>query len=206
MWETGYEIPRTRSHVNFFPGLRSGKFWRQNITTNMETIMAEISTAVKRELQDDKANASQPLSSAADREIDSNGAIDPTDLNSQAKLKKKRKPTRAARRLKAMQKHIRRAKEKENAQLAEKRAEVEKQIAAVISLVQADIQNLVEAEKRKSVQYLSLARKYYSMWKTLNDERSRQKRTSKMKETSPQENDSTFDVSLFWLIFVEIFL
>lgn len=168
--------------------------------------MAEISTAVKRELQDDKTNASLPLSSAAGCEIDSKGAIDPTDLNSQAKLKKKSKPTRAARRLKAMQKHIRRAKEKENAQLAEKRAEVEKQIAAVISLVQADIQNLVEAEKRKSVQYLSLARKYYSMWKTLNDERSRQKCTSKMKQTSPQENDSSFVVSLFWLIFVETFL
>ena len=160
-------------------------------------IMAEISTAVKGELQDDKTNASQPLSNAANCEIDSKGAIDPTDLDSQAKLKKKSKPTRAARREKAMKKHLRRAKEKENIQLAEKRAEVEKQIADVISLVQADIQNLVEAEKRKSVQYLSLARKYYSMWKTLNDERSRQKRTSKMKQTSPQENDSTFDVSFF---------
>ena len=157
--------------------------------------MADISTpatsTAKGDLQDDKTHASQPLSNAEDPKIDSGGAIDSTNLNSRAKPKKR---TKAARWQKAKQREIRRAKEKE-IQLAEKRAEMEKQIAAVISLVQTDIQNLVETEKRKSEQYLSLARKYYSMWKILNDERSRQKSTSMKKQTSPQENDSTFDVS-----------
>jgi len=87
------------------------------------------------------------------------------------------------------------AKGKE-AQLAEKRAEVEKQIGAMISTVQAHIENLVEAEKRKSEQYLSLARKYYTMWKALNDERSRRHRTLNKKKITPRRRDSTNAVSV----------
>lgn len=38
-----------------------------------------------------------------------------------------------------------------------------------IDKVQVDMRELIEAEKQKSERFLSLARKYYGMWKTLND-------------------------------------
>ena len=77
-------------------------------------------------------------------------------------------------------------------ELAKKRTEAENQIAAMISSVQAEMKNLVEAEKRKSEEYRSLARKYYTMWKTSNDERIQRQRAS---TRSPGEKDHTYGVS-----------
>jgi len=38
-----------------------------------------------------------------------------------------------------------------------------------IDKVQVDMRELIDAEKQKSERFLSLARKYYRMWKTLNE-------------------------------------
>lgn len=79
--------------------------------------------------------------------------------------------------------------------MAKKRAEVENQVCVMLASVQSDLNSLVEAEKRKSEQYLSLARKYYTMWKTLNDERACQQREAKA--WSPEERDKLKCVSFF---------
>lgn len=68
--------------------------------------------------------------------------------------------------------------------MAKKRAEVENQVCAMLASVQSDLNSLVEAEKRKSEQYLSLARKYYTMWKTLNDERAWKQHEAKARSVS----------------------
>ena len=83
---------------------------------------------------------------------------------------------------------------KKEIKLAKKRTEAENQIADMISSVQAEMKNLVEAEKRKSEEYRSLARKYYTMWKTSNDERIQQQRAS-TKTRSPGEKDHIYGVS-----------
>lgn len=51
--------------------------------------------------------------------------------------------------------------------------EVENKINEVVSKTKADMQELVEAEKKKAERYLSLARKYYRMWKILNEQQKR---------------------------------
>ena len=48
--------------------------------------------------------------------------------------------------------------------------EVENKIKQEVTKTQADMQELVEAEKKKAERYLSLARKYYGMWKLLNEQ------------------------------------
>ena len=83
---------------------------------------------------------------------------------------------------------------KKEIKLAKKRTEAENQIADMISSVQAEMKNLVEAEKRKSEEYRSLARKYYTMWKTSNDERIQQQRAS-TKTRSLGEKDHIYGVS-----------
>lgn len=47
---------------------------------------------------------------------------------------------------------------------------VENKINEEVSKTQADMQELVEAEKKNAERYLSLARKYYGMWKLLNEQ------------------------------------
>ena len=47
---------------------------------------------------------------------------------------------------------------------------LENKINEEVSKTQADMQELVEAEKKKTERYLSLARKYYGMWKLLNEQ------------------------------------
>lgn len=78
--------------------------------------------------------------------------------------------------------------------MAKKRAEVENQVCVMLASVQSDLNSLVEAEKRKSEQYLSLARKYYTMWKTLNDERAWKQHEAKAR--SADERDKLKCVSL----------
>jgi len=48
--------------------------------------------------------------------------------------------------------------------------EIENKINAEVTKTQTDMQELVEAEKKKAERYLSLARKYYGMWKRLNEQ------------------------------------
>ena len=47
---------------------------------------------------------------------------------------------------------------------------VENNISENVSETRAEIQELLEAEKQKSERFFSLARKYYGMWKTLDDQ------------------------------------
>ena len=162
----------------------------ENIQTKMATETAIYIPFLtdKEEIQEEGTNPYLPITNplnAADCETDDKGAFDQTDLVPEGKCNQWKE-----------QQHngAWKAKGKE-AQLAEKRAEVEKQIGAMISTVQAHIENLVEAEKRKSEQYLSLARKYYTMWKALNDERSRRHRTLNKKKITPRRRDSTNAVS-----------
>lgn len=56
------------------------------------------------------------------------------------------------------------------AKLQRQQMEVESKINEKVSKTQADMQELVEAEKKKADRYLSLARKYYRMWKLLNEQ------------------------------------
>ena len=48
--------------------------------------------------------------------------------------------------------------------------EVENKIKQEVTKTQADMRELVEAEKKRAERYLSLARKYYGMWKLLNEQ------------------------------------
>lgn len=61
-----------------------------------------------------------------------------------------------------------------------------------IDKVQADMRELIEAEKQKSEKFLSLARKYYGMWKTLNG---KCQEKSVWKSPRSQVKYSTSDVS-----------
>ena len=47
---------------------------------------------------------------------------------------------------------------------------VENKFNEEVTKKQADMQELVETEKKKAERYLSLARKYYGMWKLLNEQ------------------------------------
>lgn len=168
----------------------SEKFWRETgIKTKMASVCA--TTATKEQ----GTNAGPPISDpsiAADCHSNKTGD-DKTDIDARTKrLKQKRNAMKNSRR-------ARKAKAKEM-QLMEKRAEVEKQIAAMISTVQADIQVVVEAEKRKSEQYLSLARKYYTMWKALNDERSASMNKQQMRE---RRKHSTYGVSFLFELLLD---
>lgn len=51
------------------------------------------------------------------------------------------------------------------AKLAQTMMEMDKQIGEI----QVEMQKLIEAEKQKSERFLSIARKYYGMWKRLNE-------------------------------------
>ena len=62
-----------------------------------------------------------------------------------------------------------------------------------IDKVQVDMRELIEAEKQKSERFLSLARKYYGMWKTLN-EKCQEKSVWKSPRSQLQYN-STSNVS-----------
>lgn len=61
-----------------------------------------------------------------------------------------------------------------------------------IDKVQVDMRELIEAEKQKSEKFLSLARKYYRMWKTLNG---KCQEKSVWKSPRSQVQYSTSDVS-----------
>ena len=50
------------------------------------------------------------------------------------------------------------------------RMAVENKINEEVTKSQANMQELVEAEKKRAERYLSLARKYYGMWKLLNEQ------------------------------------
>ena len=140
-----------------------------------------------QEVQDEATKAMHPLTITEGCRTSRRGAVEDPVLRTKLKQKRREKKKIAAAARKAKKKDLR-------LKLTEKRAEVEKQIATMISVVQADIQNLIEAEKRKSEQYLSLARKYYTMWKALNDETRRVQSISK-EESSLRENDSSIAVS-----------
>ena len=59
----------------------------------------------------------------------------------------------------------RRVNRKREAKLAKLLMGMEEQI----NKVQVDMRELIDAEKERSQRFLSLARKYYGMWKTLNE-------------------------------------
>lgn len=53
------------------------------------------------------------------------------------------------------------------------RMKIESRVNEQVVGVKANMQELIDAEKEKSGRYLSLARKYYCMWKTLNEQQKR---------------------------------
>lgn len=138
-----------------------------------------------QEVQDETTKAIHRVNIAEGCKTSRRGAVEDPVLRTQLKKKRREKKKMAAAARKAKKKNLR---------LTEKRTEVEKQITAMISVVQADMQNLIEAEKRKSEQYRSLARKYYTMWKALNDQTRRLQSMSK-EERGLRENDSSIVVS-----------
>jgi len=85
-------------------------------------------------------------------------------------------------------------KEARKRRVARKReAKVAKMLMGVqvrIDKVQVDMRELIDAEKQKSERFLSLARKYYGMWKTLNE-----KGQEKGAWKSPNSQYSTPNVS-----------
>lgn len=137
--------------------------WRENIQTKM----ASVAATSKVDCAQGKNN---PSSAAQSIGTGSTEMIDAEMRRRQMKLNRRAQRKRRKARIKA------KAKEE---QMAKKRAEVENQVCAMLASVHSDLNSLVEAEKRKSEQYLSLARKYYTMWKTLNDERACYQREAK---------------------------
>ena len=69
-------------------------------------------------------------------------------------------------------------------QLQRQQMEVESKINEKVSETRADMQKLVEAEKQKVERFFSLARKYYGMWKTLNDQLKSASKSGKEEPTS----------------------
>lgn len=72
-----------------------------------------------------------------------------------------------------------------------KRAKSLEEMENKILKVQCEMRELVEQEKQKSERFLSLARKYYGMWKTLNEECRQQ---SVWKSHSLQAKDAKSEV------------
>ena len=64
-----------------------------------------------------------------------------------------------------------------------------------IDKVQVDMREDIEAEKQKSERFLSLARKYYGMWKTLN-EKSQEKSVWKSPRSQVQYSTSNVSFSV----------
>lgn len=156
--------------------------WRENIKTKMATVAA----TSKVDCAQGKNGKNNPSSTAQSIGTGSAEMIDAEMRRRQLKLNRRAQRKRRKARMKA--------KRKEE-EMAKKRAEVENQVCAMLASVQSDLNSLVEAEKRKSEQYLSLARKYYTMWKTLNDERAWQQHEAKAR--SAEERDKLKCVSFF---------
>ncbi|XP_073254976.1 uncharacterized protein [Porites lutea] len=140
--------------------------------------MATVAATSKVDCAQGKNGKNNPSSTAQGVGTGSAEMIDAEMRRRQMKLNRRAQRKRRKARMKA--------KRKEE-EMAKKRAEVENQVCVMLASVQSDLNSLVEAEKRKSEQYLSLARKYYTMWKTLNDERACQQREAKA--WSPEERD-----------------
>lgn len=88
---------------------------------------------------------------------------------------------------------------RQEAKAEKRRMEAEKQVNEKFSQAQANMQERFEAEKQTSERYLSLARKYYGMWKTLNEqcqEKSASKSQSSHVELDLEESTSSDDVRL----------
>lgn len=170
-----------------------GSIWREpDITTDI-TMMAAPSSSpawltkakstvgetVKREMKDtsDPLNASNcngkserakeqelkdtgtPLD-ATNGEGKSEGALDP------AILEQRRQNRRVARRRQQKRRKQRR-KEENN---AKRLVKMEKLVKERALKMEADLLEALEAEKNNAAKYLSLARKYYGMWKATNEE------------------------------------
>ena len=148
--------------------------------------MATVAATSKVDCAQGKNGKNNPSSTAQGIGTGSAEMIDAEMRRRQMKLNRRAQRKRRKARMKA--------KRKEE-EMAKKRAEVENQVCVMLASVQSDLNSLVEAEKRKSEQYLSLARKYYTMWKTLNDERACRQREAKA--WSPEERDKLNCVSFF---------
>lgn len=77
--------------------------------------------------------------------------------------------------------------------------QLKKKVSEKVPETQANLQELVEAEKQRSENFLSIARKYYDMWKTLNDQL---KSTSKSRK---EDSTSHVRISLFFLYCLSCF-
>lgn len=87
--------------------------------------------------------------------------------------------------IKRKERRKRRVARKREARLAKVLMDVENQI----DKVQVEMRELIEAEKQKSERFLSLARKYYGMWKTLN-EKCQEKNVWKSQRSQVQDSTS----------------
>ena len=77
-----------------------------------------------------------------------------------------------------------------------KRAKAIMQMEDEIGKVQGQMRELVEAERQRSERFLSLARKYYGMWKTLN-EKCQQKSAWKSQSSQAKDSNSNVRFQLF---------
>lgn len=96
--------------------------------------------------------------------------------------------------LRSKAQRTRRNARKREAKLAKTLMEMDKQIGEV----QANMRKLIEAEKQKSERFLSLARKYYGMWKRLTE---KWQHKSARKSQSSQAKDFKPNVSFHFFFF-----
>lgn len=155
--------------------------------------LTALKTEIKQEPEEnhDVGETSTP-SNAPDGKEKSEGVIDPVLL---AELRLKGKRENRKKRQKRKKEMWRQKK------LAQKLLVIEEQVSERVSQMEANLLETVESERKNSGKYLSLARKYYGMWKSVNEQLQlcQQKSASNSKE-GKDSTSSQVRFHFYWFL------